>query len=203
MQVGQGGHGSYIFLEGRFLNDMRQAGSHDYAAPVMELCRQQNVRPAYFDTRRGAHVLRQLNLTTGRAGSPAAAAAAAAGGGVAEAATAGAGATAGTSLQHQQPQQPQQPAVRPGRMEATTFGELSARLSNWPCYLFCHLGCCEHLLQVRESRDTALGHTAALIRTAVLCTSAAQYRIAAQCWVARLADGWVGLPCSQTGSAAA
>ena len=30
--------------------------------------------------------------------------------------------------------------------------ELSTRLSSRPCYLYCHQGCCEHLLQVRDMR---------------------------------------------------
>lgn len=45
------------------------------------------------------------------------------------------------------PAQLVEPGVRP--MEETRLGELSLRLSNWPCYLYCHLGCCEHLLLVR------------------------------------------------------
>ena len=28
------------------------------------------------------------------------------------------------------------------------MAELSLRLSSWPAYMFCHLGCCEHLVQV-------------------------------------------------------
>ncbi|KAL6759952.1 snRNA-activating protein of 50kDa MW C terminal-domain-containing protein [Haematococcus lacustris] len=37
-------------------------------------------------------------------------------------------------------------------MATATCGQLSARLSNHPIYLFCHLGCCEHLVQVRDVR---------------------------------------------------
>jgi hypothetical protein len=39
-------------------------------------------------------------------------------------------------------------------MHQVPLASLTARLSNYPTYLFCHLGCCEHLVQV--------GHTAGI-----------------------------------------
>lgn len=41
---------------------------------------------------------------------------------------------------------------RAADMGATRFDQLAVRVSNYPNYLYCHLGCCEHLVQVRDVR---------------------------------------------------
>ena len=36
-------------------------------------------------------------------------------------------------------------------LQDTIFSQLAVRLANNPNYLFCHLGCCEHLVEVSYS----------------------------------------------------
>ena len=43
-------------------------------------------------------------------------------------------------------------AARGGRTLRVTVRDLCVRLTNHPAYLFCHLGCCEHLVCVRDVR---------------------------------------------------
>mmetsp|Transcript_12865 Transcript_12865/g.35058 ORF Transcript_12865/g.35058 Transcript_12865/m.35058 type:complete len:343 (+) Transcript_12865:2-1030(+) len=42
--------------------------------------------------------------------------------------------------------------LRTANMQDTTFNQLALRLTNFPSYIFCHLGCCEHLIEVRDVR---------------------------------------------------
>jgi hypothetical protein len=42
-------------------------------------------------------------------------------------------------------------------MHQVPLASLTARLSNYPTYLFCHLGCCEHLIQVRHGTNREQG----------------------------------------------
>jgi hypothetical protein len=48
-----------------------------------------------------------------------------------------------------------QRGCRTADIQRTQFMQLRARLANHPNYIFCHLGCCEHLVEVSACTEYA------------------------------------------------
>ncbi|MEW5310800.1 MAG: hypothetical protein WDW38_002561 [Sanguina aurantia] len=60
-------------------------------------------------------------------------------------------ASAGLQLAARHPDHEETPST--ADMGAATFADIHASLSNVPCYSYCHQGCCEHVLEVRDVRQ--------------------------------------------------
>lgn len=108
-------------LQGRFYNDTRDPSHEDLSKPIRDMCQRHNVVPVHMSLKLGSRTM------VYRAAADVAAEAAAEDAPDADAAA---------------------PLPSAHAMQEACFVDLCCAVSNTPLYLYCHLGCCEHMISV-------------------------------------------------------